>query len=334
MSDDFSPPPGYTDAQDESDIHLKVQEGVYRDDDEYNPPRVYDDDIEPPPYEAIAWEWSEQQRLGNHESAFPPQADNRDLSEMERRGRKLLFFSLGCFIIDLVIVVIGLANGRTIGPYSLANMAALVVFAIGVCNFATTSHIRRIQLAQAYFFVLIFVGLVGVGAGVYYTFTVPSRMAVYCESPDHHCDIGPALQVYAVSLSIVATLAWTIFFTVFTRSTFLYLVAAERARVAHAPGTTQISPLVHRIGFYLPHYRKHARNIGRMGGNAQEQCCRLCVCADGMWVYWFFFIYLFITVLALILCGVLERDSTAQRFWCLTGRVLFEFFIEVLANVN
>lgn len=235
-----------------------------------------ENDEPPPSYDAMAFAWSANQ-LG--EADMPPryECSERDSMEMEKRGTKLFLLSLFCFCVDGVILAIGAAAGRHTGMYVTSNIVALIVFACGVVNFFPRSHTSasRVRIAQAYFFVLLVVCVIGLVLGIVFTASINSRIIQFCLQPGRACHNTSGMLVWGTLLSVVATGIWILFFSVFARSTFLYLVAAERSHLARSPEDgSRIAKSVHRAAKCLPHYSKIGRSVSHHCKHVCDPCTR------------------------------------------------------------
>jgi len=220
------------------------------------------------------------------------------------------------------------------------QLLALVVFAVGAVNFMLKTHVNRIRVAQIFFFVLLVVCLIGFGLGLYYCWTIDARIARFCAQDGHTCENTTNLHAWGVLLSLAGTSMWMIFFSVFARSTFLYIVAAERAHLARSPQDgSRIARSVHRIARCLPHYRKIARCIlwGIFGMfENSHHCCHHCchrthhAIKDFGAVFMMFFCVA-LCIVSMFLCFALASGVLRDVF-CLIFEFLFELFLAILSN--
>mmetsp|Transcript_13041 Transcript_13041/g.25274 ORF Transcript_13041/g.25274 Transcript_13041/m.25274 type:complete len:307 (-) Transcript_13041:113-1033(-) len=271
----------------------------------------------PPEYEDVVYGWSKR-ALDLELDLPPPPADERDNFEMTRRAKRIFILSFVCLLIDLGILIGGHFNGRSFGIFSIANILAAFVFAVGCINFFKHEHQYRVKIAQAFFFSLLLIGIIGVLLGFYYCTLVPDKVINFCDQ--HDCKPTTGLKVLGVTCTLFFLLVWAVFFSVFARSTFFYIAAAERSRLLVAPNpNSEVSHWVHKCAAFLPHYKKHGR---RCRSNMPD--CR-CSCSDtsneGVCICWLLFFFL----LSSVLCATTKSD-----FWCFVT----QFAIDVALDSN
>jgi len=272
----------------------------------------------PPAYDDMAFQWSAGQLYDSHDCPPRYECSERDSMEMKKRGTKLFRFSIFCFLVDLIIIVAGAAAGRHTGIYVGSNIVALIVFAAGVINFFPRSHTHesRVRIAQGFFFILLAVCWIGFALGIWYAATIDTRVLQFCAQPGRTCHDTGAMLTWGTMLSLTATTLWIVFFSVFARSTFLYICAAERSHLARSPQDgSRMAKSVHRAARLLPHYSKIGHHI-----------CKSCHChhCEHCAKYSVLICVVLTFVIITVLCIALPKGP-AQDVFCLLLEILGSF---------